>query len=136
MKKLSFLIAVFTIFSSANLVFAEGFDNLDNLTFEQKLILTQIYQDYKAENNDLENQIMNYSDKISRLRQSTDKTPEQISLLISVYERNIETLKNQQTLLEKQTNKLYQDNMTPEQFMQYNNQQLNVQDAFSKFLQK
>lgn len=79
---------------------------------------------------------MVYTNKINRVKQDPDKSPEQVSLLTSAFERNIETYKSQQKLLEKTLNEQYKNVMTPEQYSQYADQQVNVQDAFSKFLQK
>ena len=136
MKRFTFLIAVLLIFSASNVVFAEMFDNLNGLSAEQKVKLTNIYQQYKLENNKLEDRIMEYNNKINYLQNDKEKTPEQASLLIGAYERNVETLKSQQRVLEKNTDELYKQNMTPEQFEQYMLQKDNVQDAFSNFLKK
>ena len=118
MKRFTFLIAVLLIFSASNVVFAEMFDNLNGLSAEQKVKLTNIYQQYKLENNKLEDRIMEYNNKINYLQNDKEKTPEQASLLIGAYERNVETLKSQQRVLEKNTDELYKQNMTPEQFEQ------------------
>ncbi len=136
MKRMSFLIAVLLIFSASNIVFAEMFDNLNGLSAEQKVKLTNIYQQYKIENNKLEDRIMEYNNKINYLKNDNDKTQEQISLLVGAYERNVETLKSQQRILQKNTDELYRQNMTPEQFEQYMLQKDNVQDAFTNFLKK
>ena len=136
MKKIKLFTAFLALLLTSNVVFAEMFDNLEGLTADQKQRLTNIYQGYKQENNELEMKIMDYTDKINRVKQDPDKSPEQVSLLTSAFERNIETYKSQQKLLEKTLNEQYKNVMTPEQYSQYANQQVNVQDAFSKFLQK
>ncbi len=136
MKKIKLFTAFLALLLTSNVVFAEMFDNLEGLTADQKQRLTNIYQGYKQENNELEMKIMDYTNKINRVKQDPDKSPEQVSLLTSAFERNIETYKSQQKLLEKTLNEQYKNVMTPEQYSQYANQQVNVQDAFSKFLQK
>ena len=136
MKKIALLLMIFAFGAVSNSAFAEMFDNLENLTLEQKLKLTNIYQEYKLENDQLENRIMQYTNKINSLKNDPDKTPEQVSLLTGAYERNVQTLKSQQRLLEKTTDELYKLNMSAEQYQQFSAQKLQVQDAFNDFLKK
>lgn len=136
MKKLLLSFVVASILSSGNISFASMFDYIDNLSENQQYKLTQIYYDYKQEKNAIENQIMDYSNKISFVTRDQDRTPEQAELIIGAYERNIEALRAQLTLLEKTTDELFKLNMSQEQFDQFLIHKENVQRAFSNFLQK
>ena len=136
MKKTTLLLGIIAILASSASVFAEGFDSLENITPAQKQKLTQIQYNYKQENNSLEMRIMDYNNKIAQVKNDKDKTPEQVSLLTSAYERNLSTLKTQQKILEQKTDAMYKSVLTPEQYNQYKAQQLNVQDSFNNFLQK
>lgn len=136
MKKTALLLGVIVILASSNIVFAEGFETLEGITPVQMQKLTRIQYNFKQENNSLEMRIMEYNNKIAQVKKDTDKTPEQISLLTSAYERNLSALKDQQEKLEQKTDALYKSIMTAEQYKQYKAQQINVQDAFKNFLQK
>ena len=136
MKKTTLLLGIIAILASSASVFAYGFDSLENITPAQKQKLTQIQYNYKQENNSLEMRIMDYNNKIAQVKNDKDKTPEQVSLLTSAYERNLSTLKTQQKILEQKTDAMYKSVLTPEQYNQYKAQQLNVQDSFNNFLQK
>ena len=136
MKKTTLLIGIVALLASSSLAFAEGFDSLENITPAQKQKLTQIQYNYKQENNSLEMRIMDYNNKINQVKNDPDKTPEQVSLLTSAYERNLATLKAQQKVLEQRTDSMYKSILTPEQYNQYKVQQINVQDSFNNFLQK
>ena len=136
MKKTALLIGIATIFAFSGVVFAEGFDSLEGLTPAQMQKLTQIQYNFKQENNSLEMRIMDYNNKIAQVKNDKDKTPEQVSLLTSAYERNLSTLKTQQKILEQKTDSMYKSVLTPKQYNQYKLQQINVQDSFNNFLQK
>ena len=136
MKRTAILIGIATFFAFSGVVFAEGFDSLEGLTPAQMQKLTQIQYNFKQENNSLEMRIMDYNNKIAQVKNDKDKTPEQVSLLTSAYERNLSTLKTQQKILEQKTDAMYKSVLTPEQYNQYKAQQLNVQDSFNNFLQK
>ncbi len=136
MKKTTLFLGIIALLASSVSVFAEGFDSLENITSAQKQKLTQIQYNYKQENNSLEMRIMDYNNKIAQVKNDKDKTPEQVSLLTSAYERNLSTLKTQQKILEQKTDAMYKSVLTPEQYNQYKAQQLNVQDSFNNFLQK
>ena len=136
MKKTTLFLGIIALLASSVSVFAEGFDSLENITSAQKQKLTQIQYNYKQENNSLEMRIMDYNNKIAQVKNDKDKTPEQVLLLTSAYERNLSTLKTQQKVLEQKTDAMYKSVLTPEQYNQYKAQQLNVQDSFNNFLQK
>lgn len=126
------LISSFCISSA----FAAPFDTLDGITPNQVEKLTQIQQNFKKENDILENRIMEYNNKLIQVKNDKEKTQQQVNLLTSAYERNILSLKTQQRLLEQQTEADYKAVMTIDQYSQYKAEQINVQDAFKKFLQK
>lgn len=136
MKKTTLFLGIIALLASSVSVFAEGFDSLENITSAQKQKLTQIQYNYKQENNSLEMRIMDYNNKIAQVKNDPDKTPEQVTLLTSAYERNLSTLKTQQKILEQKTDAMYKSILTPEQYNQYKAQQINVQDSFNNFLQK
>lgn len=136
MKK--FLIISLIIISAfwQNFACADDFSSLANLTNEQTAKLSEINNSFKTKNNDLENQIMVYSDKINRIKSMPDKTPEQIALMTSAFENNINALKEKQRLLKASTENLYREVLTTQQYQQYQAQQLRTENAFSDFLRK
>lgn len=136
MKK--FLIISLLIMSALwqNFSCADDFSSLTNLTNEQTAKLSEINNSFKTKNNDLENQIMVYSDKINRIKSMPDKTPEQIALMTSTFENNINALKEKQRLLQSSTENLYREVLTTQQYQQYQAQQLRTENAFSDFLRK
>lgn len=134
MKKLIIALGVLSVFCVSAL--AQDFSYLENLSPVQKQKLTQIYNNYKQENNTLEMRITNYKDKLNQLSKQTDKSAEQINLLKSAYERNLSTLTEQQAQLKKYTDDLYKNVMTADQYKQYQAQQLQAENAFSDFLRK
>ncbi|MCD7740073.1 MAG: hypothetical protein LUH11_01835 [Candidatus Gastranaerophilales bacterium] len=136
MKKIALLLGFMFVFCSSSVVFAGDFDSLEGLSDTQKQKLTEIQLNYKQQNDSLENQIMDYNNKLQQVKNDKEKTPSQISLISSAYERNIETLKTRQEQLKQETDASYKTIMTEEQFKQYQAQQLKVDDAFDKFLQK
>ncbi len=115
---------------------ADIFDALGNLTPEQKRQMSNIYNNYQIKNNELLTRILSYTDKIANLQLNSEKTKEQIALLTGAYERNISTLKNQQEILQKETDALYQLVLTSTQYKQFQELQQKTQDAFNNFLQK
>ncbi len=136
MKNLFVLSIVFCSIFAASSVFAADFDALENITPAQKHQLTQTQTIYKQKLNAIDDSLMNYNNKISQVKQDKEKTQEQSSLLISAYERNIETLKNQKKQIEAELDNKYKSIMTVEQYKQYRSQQIAVDNAFSNFLQK
>ncbi len=115
---------------------AGDFDALNNISPAQKNQLTQIQTIYKQQLNSIDDGLMNYNNKISQVKQDKDKTTEQSALLISAYERNIESLKNQKKQIEAEMDNKYKTVLTEEQYKQYQLQQTAVENAFSNFLQK
>lgn len=134
MKKFLLAFVALGIICSANVVMADSFDSLQNLTPVQKQKLTQIQFSYKNQIDSLETRIMEYKNKLARAKSDTTKTKEQIALLTSTYERNISTLETQKEQLESAMDNAYKSVMTLEQYKQYRAQQINVQDAFSEFV--
>ena len=100
MKKILLAFAIIGIIYSSNVVFAESFDTLQNLTPTQKQKLSQIQFSYKNQLDALENKIMAYQDKLAKAKADTTKTKEQIALMIGAYERNIATLEAQKKQIE------------------------------------
>lgn len=136
MKKLAIILGLIGLFFVSNMSFAEDFDALEGLTAVQKQKLSQIQYSYKQSNDSLEMRIMEYNNKIAKVKADVEKTPEQVTLLIGAYERNLSTLKTQQQILKQQTEAQYKAVMTDEQYAQFKAQQINVQEAFKNFLQK
>lgn len=136
MQKTIFTLMLIGSLCFSNAVFAASFETLDGITPAQLEQLTQIQQNFKKENDSLENRIMEYNNKLTKLKNDKDKTPQQIGLLSGAYERNLTTLKNQKKLLEQKTEADYRAIMTIDQYSQYKAEQINVQDAFKNFLQK
>lgn len=134
MKKFLLALSIVGIIGSANIVMAESFDTLQNLTPVQKQKLSQIQFNYKTQIDELENRIMDYKNKLSRAKADITKSKEQLALITSAYERNIQTLETQKAQLEDAMKNSYRSVMTPEQFKQYSTQQIKVQDAFSEFV--
>lgn len=136
MKKLAIILGLIGLFFVSNMSFAEDFDALEGLTAVQKQKLSQIQYSYKQSNDSLEMRIMEYNNKIAKVKADVEKTPEQVALLTGAYERNLSTLKTQQQILKQQTEAQYKAVMTDEQYAQFKAQQINVQEAFKNFLQK
>lgn len=134
MKKFLLALSIVGIFVSCNTVIAESFDSLQNLTPVQKQKLSQIQFNYKSQIDALENRIMDYKNKLARAKADVTKSKEQLALITSAYERNIQTLETQKAQLEDAMKNSYRSVMTPEQFKQYSTQQIKVQDAFSEFV--
>ena len=134
MKKILLAFAIIGIIYSSNVVFAESFDTLQNLTPTQKQKLSQIQFSYKNQLDALENKIMAYQDKLAKAKADTTKTKEQIALMIGAYERNIATLEAQKKQIENAMKKSYQSVMSTEQYKEYSAQQIKVEDAFSEFV--
>lgn len=135
MKKIisTLVLGLFLLTSSA---FAETFDRLEGLTPVQQQKLSQIQFNFKQKNTEIENRISEYQNKLNQIKADSSKTIEQINLLVASYERNISVFKSQQEALKKETEALYKSVMTQEQFLQYQAQQIQVNKAFSDFLQK
>jgi hypothetical protein len=136
MKKTLIIFTILGICSIQSFVFANEFSSLSNLTPEQSAKLSKIHNMFKQQNDELENQIMIYTDKISKVKSLTDKTQSQITLMTSTFEKNIEALKAKQDLLKTSTDKLYKEVLTIQQYQQYQAQQLRTENAFSDFLRK
>ena len=134
MKKFLLALSIVGIIGSANIVMAESFDSLKNLTPVQKQKLSQIQFNYKAQLDELDNRIMDYQNKLARAKADITKSQEQKALITSAYERNIQTLQTQKSQIEDAMKASYKSVMTPEQFKQYSTQQIKVQDAFSEFV--
>ncbi len=135
MKKILLVIMV-ALFFNLNSVFAQDFDNLEGITPAQKQKLSQIHFRYKNEYNSIEQNIIEYNSKLAKLSQETDKSPSDIAMLKSAYERNLKTLKAQQEKLDIDIDELYKSVLTEEQYKQYKAQKVQTQEAFNNFLQK
>lgn len=135
MKKIisSLVLGLFLLTNSA---FAQSFDKLEGLTAVQQQKLSQIQFNFKQKNKEIESRLSVYQDKLNQLKADTTKSKEQVNLLTASYERNISVFKAQQEALKKETEALYKSVMTQEQFLQYQAQQIQVNKAFSDFLQK
>ena len=116
--------------------FAVKIEEIPGLTSEQKAELAKISENYTKEYNALETSIMNYTDKLNRVKADKEKSAEQISLLTGAYERNLESLKSRKTLLENTTDAKYKELLTQEQYQILKSQDQTVQSSFDKFLQK
>ena len=134
MKKFLLALSIIGIIASTNIVMAESFDSLQNLTPAQKQELSQIQFNYKNQIDALDNKIMNYKNNLTRVQKDITKSKEEIALVSSSYQRNIQTLETQKSQLEDAMRNAYRSVMTTEQFRQYSSQQLKVQDAFSEFV--
>ena len=134
MKKFLLALSIVGIIASTNVVMAESFDSLQNLTPIQKQKLSQIQFNYKSQIDELENRIMEYQNKLAKAKEDVTKSKEQKALITSAYERNIQTLKTQKSQLEDAMKASYKSVMTTEQYKQYSMQQIKVQDAFSEFV--
>ena len=127
---------VLGLFLFTGSVFAESFDKLEGLSAVQQQKLSQIQFNFKQKNTEIEKNLATYQDKLNQVKADRTKTQEQINLLAASYERNISVFKAQQEALKKETDALYKSVMTPEQFLQYQAQQIQVNQAFSDFLKK
>ena len=110
-----------------NIAMALNFDEIEGITPVQKQQLTQIQFNYEQKNNALDSRIKEYTKKMELVQADEDKTDAQKSLLAGAYERNLETLKAQQKILEQETNNLYMSILTEAQFNQLKNKEINEQ---------
>lgn len=136
MKKLLTLFAIICVSCFSSTAFADVFSALENISPAQKERLNRVYQKYKFENNKLNTKIMEYNDKLLKLKSDIDKTPEDLAVLVGAYERNLAALKSQQEKLEQEADASYKEILTLEQYEQYKAQQSSVKDAFKNFLPK
>ncbi len=130
MKKISLILIGILLFS--NISFAENFDNIQELTPEQKAQLTRIINTYKIQDSELESRINNYTNKIQEILADSDKTEEQRALLQGAYERNITTLKARRQALEKEKDDMYKSILSPEQYNQV--LQIDIQEVLNDIL--
>ncbi len=135
MKKVFVLSLACTVLAGLA-AFADDFDALRDISPAQKQQLTLIKSTYKEQLDSIDNSIMNYNSKIAQVRDDKDKTQEQSALLISAYERNIESLNNQKKQIETEMDNKFKTVMTEEQYKQYCAHQIVVEKAFDNFLQK
>ena len=134
MRKAIISLTVLSVLFSANIVMAEGFDNISNLTPVQKQKLNQIHFNYKQEYNSLETRIMGYESKLAQIQNDATKSVQEKALVKSTYEKNISTLKAQQNAVKANAEKMYQTVMTPAQFQQYSMQGAQAELQMSEFL--
>ncbi len=136
MKKFNLILTLLLLLSSINLCFAVDLEKITNLTPEQKTKLAEIKTNYTKEYNENETKIMDYTNKLNQIKADKEKTPEQISLLSSAYERNLTAIKSRQQQLKNDTDALYKSVLTEEQYKQLQIQELQVENAFTEFLKK
>ncbi len=136
MKKLLTALIFLMTLGIFTIVNADEFDNLEGITPAQKEQIAQIQLVYKQEYNANETKIMDYTNKLSQIKQETSHDPAQQALLIGAYERNINALKSRQEQLKQETDKKYKSVLTEKQFQQYLTQQIKVENAFNDFLKK
>ena len=136
MKKLLTALIFLMTLGIFTVVNADEFDNLEGITHAKKEQITQIQLVYKQEYNANETKIMDYTNKLSQIKQETSHDPAQQALLIGAYERNINALKSRQEQLKQETDKKYKAILTEKQFQQYLSQQIRVENAFNDFLKK
>lgn len=136
MKKNILTVALLGLFMFSGMVYAEMFDDLKGISPSQKQQLSNAYFKFKQQNNDLENQISSYQNKLNQLKYDKSKNDTELSLLKSAYERNISVLKTKQDTLKKEIDDKYKSIMTKEQYMDYQAQQIQADNAFQNFLKK
>ena len=134
MKKVFLTVLIMAFFSGG--VFADTVDNLDGITPAQKQKLSMVQFNYKQDYNNLEQKILEYNSKLLKLQQEKDKSPAEISMLSSAYERNLKTLKAQQEKLNQDRDERYKMILTEEQYKQYKEQNIQTENAYIIFLQK
>lgn len=126
MKK--FLIICFLCFL-ANSVQAGSFDNITDITEEQKTRLNEIQLDYEKEFRSLEKKFENFSAKLDNIRTAQDKTKEQIDILSAAYERNLIVIRNMQEILSINTDNKYKEILTKKQYNQYRTEKNKIHDS-------
>ena len=138
MKKIICTLSILISLVGASVSFAnvDEFYALQGLTAAQRQQLSQAQFNYKTKNDELNNKIMSYYSKIGLIDKQLDKSAEEKALMRATYERNVETFKAQQDTLKKELDEAYKKVMTNEQYLQYQAQQMRVQNSFAQFLQK
>ncbi len=135
MKK-NLLVFTFTALFLISSAFALDVNSLENLTPVQKQKISQVQHKYKVENDAIEQKIITYNSKIAEIKKDVTKSPSEIDMLTSAYQKNIDTLKTEQKNLEETTDSSYKTILTEEQYNSWKTQQLNTQNAFQNFLKK
>ncbi len=125
MKKVILMLLTIGFINSS--VIAISFDEIADITPAQKQQLTQVQFNYEQKNNALDSRIKEYTNKMELVQKDEDKTEAQKTLLAGAYERNLETLKAQQKILEQETDNLYKSILTEAQFNQFKNTETNQQ---------
>ncbi len=136
MKKVFIALSLFAFLISFGSAFADDFDALEGISAEQKQKLTNVQFQYKQEYDSNQTKIMDYENKLNQIKSDTSMNPEQASLLMSAYERNISVLNARQNELTNNKNQQYKEILTDEQYKQFQAQQIRVENAFSDFLRK
>ncbi len=136
MNKLLFITGLSGILFIANTVFAEDINTVDVITPAEAMKINQIQYNYNQHNNVLEMRITEYTNKIELIKNDINKSDAQKSLLISAYERNIETLKLQQKQLEKEANNSYKALLGEEKYNIFKNQQNAEQSVTQDIIQE
>lgn len=126
MKKI--LIVCFLCFL-ANSVQAGSFDNITDITDEQKTLLNEIQIDYEKEFQSLEKKFENFSEKLDNIKTAQDKTKEQIDILSAAYERNLIVIRNMQEILSINTDNKYKEILTKKQYSQYRTEKNKINDC-------
>ena len=152
MKK-SLIVLTALLLMNSTVVWADDFSGIDGITADQRQKLSRIHFKYKTENNNLEQKIIEYNSMIINLKNSSilsplinscllknssgdNKSPSDIAKLTEAYQKNIDTLKEEQKKLEEETKSLYKAVFTEEQYKQYEAQKVKTENAFNNFLQK
>ena len=120
-----FIIFLLTLFLFVNSVKAVEISSTDGITAAQKQQLSRIEFDYNQKYSSIDNRIKEYTNKMEAVQKDTTKTPEQISLIMGAYERNLQTLKFQKQMLDKEIDNLYKSVLNEEQLKQYKMQKNN-----------
>ena len=116
MKK-SLIVLTALLLMNSTVVWADDFSGIDGITADQRQKLSRIHFKYKTENNNLEQKIIEYNSMIINLKNSSgdNKSPSDIAKLTEAYQKNIDTLKEEQKKLEEETKSLYKAVFTEEQ---------------------
>lgn len=129
MKK---ILLTFVLILIANVAFASPFEDIPDMTEEQKVVLQKLYDDYEKEFSTLEQKFVFFTNKLENIKNADDKTKEQIEILSSAYERNLIVLKNMQEILLSNLEEKYKEILTENQYNRYKMKKNKIQDTLEE----
>lgn len=125
MKIGNILFTLLLVIFTGSVSFAADYSSVTGLSPMQTEQLKRIEFAYKQQYETIEKRIQNYKEKINEVKNDTEKSTEQKSLLTGAYERNIEILKKQQKQAADVAENSYKSTLNEEQYQQFRENRAN-----------